>query len=68
MRSGALAPSHCPTMPPMESPHQLTFSRPSASMIASASRPSRSMCTGPWRHAGLAVAAAVVAHQAEMLA
>ena len=43
MRSGAFAPSHCPTMPPIDSPHQFTFPMPSPSRIASTSRPSISI-------------------------
>ena len=42
-RCGALAPSHMPTMPPIERPHQLVFSIFSASSTASTSRPSISM-------------------------
>src|SRR5882724_377940 len=44
-RSGALAPSHMPSMPPIDSPHQLTFLNPSPSSTASASRASPSMAT-----------------------
>jgi hypothetical protein len=47
MRSGTLAASHCPTIPPMDSPHQLAFLMPRTSNIASTSRPSRSMLSGP---------------------
>ena len=43
MRSAALAPSHWPTMLPMESPHQLVRLMPNASMTAIASRPSCAM-------------------------
>src|SRR6516225_6987133 len=42
-RPGACAPSHCPTIPPIDSPHQLILGMPSASMTARTSRPSRSI-------------------------
>ena len=42
-RSGALAPSHWPTMPPIDRPHQLNVLTPAASATASASRPSMSI-------------------------
>jgi hypothetical protein len=43
IRPGAFAPSHCPTIPPIDSPHQLILAISSASMTARTSRPSRSI-------------------------
>src|SRR6266699_61446 len=37
-RSGALAPSHCPTMPPIDSPHQCAF------LMLRSSRITRNTC------------------------
>src|SRR5262249_39312567 len=48
MRLGALAPSHCPTMPPIDNPHQLILAMPNASITASTSRPRRSIGEGPF--------------------
>ena len=68
MRLGALAPSHCPTMPPIDSPHQLIFCNAETVEHGEhvAAEPLHRI--GPFRHAGFAVAAAVVAHEAEVAA
>src|SRR5271166_3259548 len=47
LRKVGLVANHWPTMPPIESPHQLTLLMRRLSSIASASRPSRSIVYGP---------------------
>ncbi len=66
-RSGALAPSHCPTMPPIDRPHQCTLSMLRSSRIAMTSRPKRSIDIRAGRDVRFAVAAPVVADDAKQL-
>ena len=67
MRSGALAPSHWPTMLPIESPHQL--GPPDAKPVHDRERIASELrhAVRALRDAGAAMSAPVVAHQAEVL-
>ena len=47
MRSGAWAPSHMPTVPPIDSPQKRARSMPCASSIRSTSAPSWAIVYGP---------------------
>ena len=66
MRLGACAPSHCPTMPPIESPHQLIPCDPERIENGEDVTAEPVHRVGALWHVGFPVAATVVTNQPKM--